>query len=473
MSSATVLGKGSILVETDAKKVKPDLDKAKEEVTKFTDFFKSGAMLGIGFEIGAKIVEGITEAAKKGIETLMDLAKEVPERMESLAKIGETSISFGIPIEQFSKLEGVARGTGQELDTLSMQIIKVNEAIDNAGEGGLVGAKAIKAFERLKLSWQELEKLRPDERLKAVKDAMRALNEEGGDGIRAGAGIFGDKQLKNLLVELGKSKEEIEQLGEKFKKTPEQIALAQASAHQFTLATATLNGAWNRVKDAIAPVALGVANLVADITNKLIPSGDVMKSTFVAAFREMVELGGGLADLLKGIVSIIAAPIAGLSTLVAYMGKLAGWGDGPFKALMSFNKWAVSNLDGTNSWRGQAKKLFDDLDKSVSEAAKKAGEELRKDRPPDPFEHDEKKEKDKKEKDLKMLIDPLKGLIKGSEEAARAETKWATKGMEGFLKHQDDGKEYQKKTIQINGKMVEVLQSIQRTMETIDVGVAN
>lgn len=201
------------------------------------DTLKSGAIGALGalaVPVSAGAIVGIANQARGAIDDLKDLSEAV-----------------GSSVENISALDGIARDTGGNLDTVSAALVKFNGVLKDADPDKGAGA----VLKALNLDIEQLKRLDPAEALRQTAVALAAYADDG-EKARAIQELFG-KSVKEAgpflrdLAEAGKLNARITtEQAEEVDRFNKELAKLQAGAGDVARSlTIDVVGALNQVID--------------------------------------------------------------------------------------------------------------------------------------------------------------------------------------------------------------------------------
>jgi hypothetical protein len=176
------------------------MKKARSEVSDFAQGVRAAegalAALGVGFSLAAAVefVKGQYEANERVIKT---------------------AESIGIQADVLSQYQWAAQRAHVETETFNRGLLEFTNKLGAAREGG---KDAIKDFDRLGITFNDLKNLSPEEVFKKAVDQLQAMPEEA-DRMTAAVGVFGKagKEMASLFseskTELHNAIEESKRLG--------------------------------------------------------------------------------------------------------------------------------------------------------------------------------------------------------------------------------------------------------------------
>jgi lambda family phage tail tape measure protein len=202
--------------------------------------------------------------------------------IEAAAKLNALSIQSGMTVEALSGLAAVGRATGTGADMIAAATNKFSKALATSNEDSKGAATALKA---LGLSFDDFQRLSPDERMKKVADAMN-LFKDGGQKSAAAMLLFGRAGAEMLPF-----MKDLANTGELHAKITKEQAEA---AHQFEVQMGKLklqSEAWKKA------LALNLLSPLNDILDALL---ELKKSTADTG----TILGEGLTMVLRTIATL-------------------------------------------------------------------------------------------------------------------------------------------------------------------------
>jgi hypothetical protein len=225
--------------------------------------------IGVGVSVAA-IVTGFTRAAAAAINYGDEVTK-------AAARTGASA-------SEFARLADAAKLADVDMATLSKGLRSLNVALSKAGSGEKGPTETFKA---LGLEAEKLRRLKPDQQLEAIADAIAGLRDPA-DRARAGTELFSRawETLSPLMVEgsaaLREATAEVERLGGSL--SDAQIAkLADADNAIKGLSQAWSNFARTLTAD-VAPALTGILDDLAQVS----------KINFSKVFKEPIGVFGGV-----------------------------------------------------------------------------------------------------------------------------------------------------------------------------------
>ena len=316
------IGSLEIQLLANVAKLQTDMDKSKAIVSDTMKQIESAVNLAMKAFVAMTGVAGVD--ALKGI---------VLGSIEGIAKLHDLSIQAGITVEALSGLSAVGRATGTGADTIAAASNKMSKALASSNEDSKGAATALKA---LGLSFDDFQRMSPDERMQKTAVAMN-LFQDGGQKSAAAMLLFGKSGaeilpfLKDLAV-----------AGELHAKVTTEQAEA---AHNFESALGTLkaNGdAWKKT-----------------LAMELLPTLNDLVAVMLTVKKSTSETGTVLGDGLKVVLQTLGVVVVNTLYVVKQLGVELGGMGAQFMALAHFD------------WTG-----FKSIGKMMEEDAKKARAEI-------------------------------------------------------------------------------------------------
>lgn len=226
---------------------------------------------------------GAVAALRSGANSVDDLAKASKKLFGSGATGGLAGLRLAAT-ESGASVEELDKGVGKMLDTISA-----------AGAGEKTSIKALSA---LGLDFEQLQRLRPEDRLGAIADRLKNV-QDAGDKIRIARDIFGrsGEQLIPLLNEgsaaIAKARAEVQLYGQSL------TAVDAAKVEESNDALAKLRQSG---KGVLMQLSVQFAPVLTEISNKLLgmiaDAGGVGQAVH-NAFTQAVEFAGNFLDKLQ------------------------------------------------------------------------------------------------------------------------------------------------------------------------------
>lgn len=294
------IGTLEIQLLANVAKLQSDMDKSKAVVSDTMKQIESAVNLAKQAFVAMTGVAGVD--ALKGI---------VLGSIEGVAKLHELSIQAGITVEALSGLAAVGRATGTGADTIAAASNKLSKALASANEDSKGAATALKA---LGLSFDDFQKMSPDERMQKVSEAMNQF-QDGGQKSAAAMMLFG-KTGAEMLPFL----KDLATAGELHAKVTTEQAEA---AHEFEKAMGQLktNGdAWKK-----------------SLAMELLPTINDMVGVLLSIKTSTRDTGSALGEGFKVVLQTINVVIVNTLYVLKQMGNELGGMTAQLVALAHFD----------------------------------------------------------------------------------------------------------------------------------------
>ena len=285
--AANAIASGSAILTANADGLKSGLDKAANDVKGWGAKVqgsaggaggKSGGKAGGGGMLGSllggagglgkavpviagvtAVVAGLGFAADKVVGTLDDMAKQ-----------GAMANALGMTSEQFTGIAGVAKSVGND----TKEFVESLVTMGNLGRDAAAGTEtASKAFADMGLNAEAFNKLRADEQLFEVFDALNKMT-DGGKRTNAMMKAFGEDGGKIMLPLLGKSGAELKKMADGFAISTAEMKKASAASESVKKLEGSLGKLWRGIAVGAAPLAEGFADFAGKAIAFLQPVAD-------------------------------------------------------------------------------------------------------------------------------------------------------------------------------------------------------
>ena len=265
-------------------------DAGKKGKTGFGEIAIGAGIAGAAVKLGTAAIDAAFAVAQKTVQSFGDA-------LNMGGRLAELSDRTGIAVDKVMLLERAFQNTGIGADSLGPIINKMQKAIVDAGDGT---SKAADAFTKLGIPLSALQKLSPDEQLRAIGKAI--------------AGIPDPAQRAAVSMEIfGKSGGALNQMfadmdGE----------LETAKSQLGTLPQIMKEGAkqFDRISDAVVIISGKFVEFAAGIIDKVKPALDALTTglTRIDAAKLGQQLAGfftGAGEGMKGFQAAVDAIDAG------------------------------------------------------------------------------------------------------------------------------------------------------------------
>ncbi|MBA4065474.1 MAG: hypothetical protein C0501_17520 [Isosphaera sp.] len=236
-------------------------------------------------------------------------------------KLAAAADAFGLTGEQASRLFGVMRVGGSDIRDATEGLVTFNQRVSDALSG--TGEEAQKLFAGLGVGAEEFEGLDTAARFYRLLDALRAV-EDPAKRVGLLLKAVGEDTGKNLIPVLGMSADQVKKLGDAVEQSSADLAAAKEASAAYSVAVATIGGAWQRAVTAAAPVIAELAGWIADAARAA--SEWVKQNVEVIRVAAAVAIGvaaTGIALVGLGVALGIASIALGAFTIALAAVKLA------------------------------------------------------------------------------------------------------------------------------------------------------
>jgi lambda family phage tail tape measure protein len=211
--------------------------------------------------------------------------------IEAAAKLNALSIQSGMTVEALSGLAAVGRATGTGADMIAAATNKFSKALATSNEDSKGAATALKA---LGLSFDDFQRLSPDERMKKVADAMN-LFQDGGQKSAAAMLLFGKAGAEMLPF-----MKDLANTGELHAKITHEQAEA---AHQFEVQMGKLklqSEAWKKtLAMELLPTLNDILDAMLELKKSTAETGTVLGEGLKTALQTIASLGVNILYVFK------------------------------------------------------------------------------------------------------------------------------------------------------------------------------
>ncbi|MFC5498132.1 hypothetical protein ACFPOE_11350 [Caenimonas terrae] len=239
---------------------------------------------------------------------VISTAMSVKGVIQGAAELDKLSKQAGIAVESLSGLAVVGKATSTGADQIATASNKLSKSLATSTEESKGAAAALKA---LGLSFDGFQKMAPDQRMRAVADAM-AKFEDGGQKSAAAMMLFG-KAGAELLPFL----KDLAATGELHAKVTAEQAV---QAHEFEVALIRLDAqsnAWKRtLAMALLPTLNDILQTVIELRGNTSALGDLLAGGVKDALQTVAVLGVNLVYIFKETGIEIGGMVAQLQALL-------------------------------------------------------------------------------------------------------------------------------------------------------------
>lgn len=289
-------------------------------------------------------VSGLTAALGVGIgvAALSGLAKNA---FDVAAAMDESAQKMGVTVEAFQELNLAATQNGISQESLAGAMAKLNKNVGLLAEGS---PQAVKAFEKLGLTFDDLKGKSPDQQLGTIADALNKLPDVQ-QRVAVGSAIMG-RGFSELLPLINGGSAALDKY-------------AQTSRNQGEITTEEakkldeLSDSWDRMK-----IRLGV------FTAKLIATGAEFVSKSDAWLAKWYAWRDGMVQAAEDLASRAVAAITNMGSsirnaLVNGLGKVFDWAKGKIQEVGNKFKWLYDVTVG----HSYVPDMVDEIGQSISD----------------------------------------------------------------------------------------------------------
>ena len=308
-----------LLVRIDAttEQLRRELKRADDAVT------STGDRIAMQFDKIKKKTSEVAVAATKwgaamaaaGAAVTASLVKTGLQSVDSLAK---TADKLGITTESLAQMRFAAEQTGVEVNKFDTALQRFTRRLGDAAAGS---GPAVKAFDRLGLSAQELVKLSPDQAFLKVADAMQDVGNQT-EKVSVAFKLF-DSEGVGLVNTLDLGSEGLAELAAQADAAG--LSISRIEAAKIEEANDAINRAAKVFEGFSSQLAVQFAPVIEDIANKMFSFGTGAVDSAGAANKafEVIAKGAGfVGDAIRGIEIAVKAVGVGLQTFYVAQLKL-------------------------------------------------------------------------------------------------------------------------------------------------------
>lgn len=243
-------------------------------------------------------------------------------------KFGKMATRTGVGAEALQELSYAAQISGTNIDSLAQALFRARRRIGNMAIGG--GGPAKRALETLGLDAKKLSKMSPEAQFKKLVSSLKAVGNEA-ERNQLAFEIFGDN-FRDIQPLLEAGAEGMDAMGERANRlglvlSGTEIKQAEALTDAFYELGQVIKMTFVKLGAALGPSILpllkGLAEGIADITNKIVALaggltvlGAQIKLTLVEMLLAVVEnIADVFSKLPGGIGAMFGSMVAGLKLL--------------------------------------------------------------------------------------------------------------------------------------------------------------
>lgn len=469
---ASNLGTASITLTVNGQTFTASLDKKEKEVkgwaSRVGGLFKKG-IGGIGAGLGALAKGGIAGVGFAAATAGLDSLTGPIERIQDIAKQGDIASSLGLSVESFTSIAGAAKSAGSDTrDFLEGLITLSGKAMDAAAGKG---EDAVQVFKDLGLNAVEFSKLDPEQQFYKL---FEALNQVENPAKRVGLLLkaVGEDTGKNLTSMLGKSTDQLKELGGQFHISTADMAAAQVATQSLTKAKAQLGAATDKVVIAFAPAAEMLADRLPEAIKWCEKTFGDMGPTVITVLKGVAQAVGIVMDswdaAKAGVQWFVGNVVTQFGVLMKAMAAVIKWADEMGKKLNIDLGWQqagkdaddfanITGLAGLETMK-EAEKMFASWGKNRREA-EAWFDELMKKRDAKIADQQKKLQPGKFEAQGggAKSVNMVEAAVEGSKEAAKIIGSWQF----GHKQKDDIAKQQLAKAIDANKLLGDIKQAVQ------------
>lgn len=264
MSAA--IGKAALVLSVNQQGLRSGLATSTGEVNKWADGVGRGlqSKLGnAGRSAGGGVLAGLAGgAARLGGPVLAAAAgvmglNQAVETLYETSRAGAAAGAFGLSVERFSGIAGVAKSVGEAQREFIESLVTLGKVSAEGAAG--TGMVAPQWFADLNLNAKEFNALPIDEKFFGVWEALSKI-EDPAKRVRALMVAFGEDGGKYLLPLLDKTPGEVRAMAGSFAISSAEVQKATVANAALTRAQTTLSAAWRTAVIALSPLFERVAN---------------------------------------------------------------------------------------------------------------------------------------------------------------------------------------------------------------------
>lgn len=281
----------------------------------------------VGF--GSSVAQAGAVIGGLGTALLAPLSAAVAHFVELGGSLADMSVRTGISANALGELKFAAEQSGATLDDVEKSTRKMQSALADAA-GGSTSMR--KTFTDLGLSWQALSKLKPDEQLQAIGDALMGVNDvaKRNDLAKELLGKSGTMLLP-MLANLREARAEAARLG--IAPSDAAVSLADDLGDAIDKSFSVLKATMFEIGAAVAPMLFPALRIVTEITaavTRWVKDNQAIVQTVAAIGAGLVVAGGIVAAIGGGFILAgltlggIAATLTAIGGAVAFLASPLG-----------------------------------------------------------------------------------------------------------------------------------------------------
>lgn len=243
------------------------------------------------------------------------------DSLNDLSRQGSIANAFGLTVEQFSGIAGVAKSAGEDTREFIESLVTLGKVASEGVQGTPVAAEF---FKSLNLEAREFAALQPDEQFYRFFEAVQNV-EDPMKRVRALMTAFGEDGGKYLLPLLDKSPEQLRQMGREFAISSGDVKQAQAAQAAYTDATQRVSTVWRQVVVAVAPIVEAFATAVSTVARPIAAivsqNQDVIRTVLLVGAA--LATGGAALVAFSAVAATVAGGLGAIGTAITTIGTVA------------------------------------------------------------------------------------------------------------------------------------------------------
>ena len=237
-------------------------------------------------------------------------------------ELGKFADRIGISVEQLSRLQFVAEGSGVAISTLNTSLQRQTRRISEAAAGN---ESYLDAINELGLSIETLVGLSPDQQFAAIAQAMEGVADQG-DRVRL-AMRFWDTEGVQLLQIVNEGAEAMERMMRRSDELGATLTRsATVDAARFNQSLQELSASFEGFANTVLPLVIPPLTLVLDTLTSLVNVfrniGDAIDRWVVQPFTELATGTGVLASGFQEMFPVLTGIVRGFSQSADAAGRV-------------------------------------------------------------------------------------------------------------------------------------------------------
>ncbi|MBX9677427.1 MAG: hypothetical protein K2X38_01600 [Gemmataceae bacterium] len=310
------LGNHSAVLSADASRLYSVLGQAGRRLKKWGGEVSSGVGTMLKGLAKSAATGGFAGVAAAGTAALLSQITAPFDRLNDIAKQGNIATQLGLTPEAFTSIAGAAKSAGSDTRDFLEGLITLSGRAAEAAEGK--GDVAVEMFQKLKLNANEFQKLNPEQQFYKIFEALNAVQNPA-ERVNLLLKAFGEDTGKNLVQLLGKSTDELKELGAQFSISAEDMAKAQLANESLQKAQAALGRAFDQILIAMTPVFQFLADKIPVAVKELGPTFQAFGSAVVPVMRGIAIGAAYVWDTFKAGQGIVGVVIGAITKALGYV----------------------------------------------------------------------------------------------------------------------------------------------------------